>query len=127
MRGVDQREVVDAGRARRGGRDLGPGLGVGVPADLERHRQPGVTAAGAHLDPGQVERVEDQLHLPAGQLRLDLVAVALQRYRRGLGHRPVLAPAERLGQRGGLGQANGAPVIHRASGAAPVSEWTRWW
>ena len=102
--GVDQREVVDAGRARRGGRGLGPGLGVGVPGDLERHRQPGVAAGGAHRDPGQVERVEDQLHLLPGQVRLDLVAVAVQRYRRGLGHRPVSAPPERLGQRVGLGQ-----------------------
>jgi hypothetical protein len=44
---------------------------MGVPGDLERYRQLGVAAAGAHRDPGQVERLEDQLHLLPGQMRLD--------------------------------------------------------
>ena len=65
--GVDQPDVVDAsGRGRRGGL-LGPGLGVGVAADDVRDRLSGGVAVPAHLDDGQVEGVEDQLDLPAGE------------------------------------------------------------
>ncbi len=50
----------------------------------------------ANLDPREVERVEHQLDLPAHQRRIDLVAVAVQRYRRGLRDRPLGRPQERL-------------------------------
>ena len=53
----------------------------------------------AHLDLLEVERGEHQLDLAAGQRGLDLVGVAVQRHRRGLGDRAQLRPQERLGQR----------------------------
>ena len=97
--GIDQAEVVDAGgRLRRLRRDLRPGLGVGVAGDLERQRRPGVRSAETDAQEGQVERVEHELDLPAGETRVDLVTVAVQRHQRRFRHCPVLRPAERLGQ-----------------------------
>jgi hypothetical protein len=58
----EQLEVVDPG-ARRRGRDLALGLWMGVAADLKRHRGPERSVLVAHLDPGQIERVEHQLDL----------------------------------------------------------------
>jgi hypothetical protein len=73
--GVDQGEVVDAGRGGGRGWLLGAGFGVGVPADDMRDGLPGGRALPADLDGGQVERVEDQLDLAAGQGGVDLVGV----------------------------------------------------
>lgn len=75
-------------------------LGVVVAPDPERQRGAGVGAVDADLEEGQVERVEDQLDLAADQLRVDLVAVAVQGDRAGLGDRAVLGPAESLHQIG---------------------------
>ena len=107
---------------------FGSGLGVGVAADVVRDRQPHRRAGEPDLDAGQVERVEHQLDFPADQRRVDLVAVAVQRHRRGLGHAAVLLPQERLGQRRpGSGSGTGPPAVQRASGVCPVSECTVRW
>jgi hypothetical protein len=50
--------------------------------------------AVADLDDLEVERGEHQLDLPPGQRGLDLVGVAVQRHRRGLGHGAQLRPQE---------------------------------
>jgi hypothetical protein len=65
--GVEEPDVVDAGRGSGRGGLLGPGFGVGVAADDVRDGLPGGVALPAHLDAGQVERVEDQLDLAAGE------------------------------------------------------------
>src|SRR5215472_3807996 len=75
---ADQGDVVDAGGA--GGliaadRVFRAGLGVGVPGDVVRGRGPGVLAVAPDEQDGQVERVEDQFHAPAGERRVDLVPV----------------------------------------------------
>ena len=85
----------------------------------------------ADLDRLEVERGEHQLDLAADQRRVDLVAVAVQRHRRGLGDGAALRPQERLGQtrrgwRHGRVPGGRQPSSHRASGVCPVSEWTRW-
>ena len=97
-------DVVDAGRGSGRDRLLGAGLGVGVTADDVRDRLPGRAALPAHLDTSQVERVEDQLDPAAGEGRVDLVGVAVQRHRRGLADGAALAPQERLVQPGGFRQ-----------------------
>ena len=80
----DQSQVVDAGRGRqRCG--LGAGLGVDVAVDPERHGPASRPAVVAHVDVGEVERVEGQLHPGPGQRRVDLVEVAVQADRRGRG------------------------------------------
>lgn len=76
------------------------GFGVDVAPDLERHRPPVV----AHVDVGQVERVEYQLHPGPGQGRVDLVEVAVQGHRGGLGDGAPLAPPKRLAQQPGRGR-----------------------
>ena len=102
--GIDQGEVVDAGRRPgRLRRDLRPGLGVGVTGDLERQRRARVGPVEADAQEGQVERVEDELDLPPGQPGVDLVTVAVQRDEGGFGDGAVLGPAERLGQSAGAG------------------------
>jgi hypothetical protein len=73
---------------------------VGVAAELERDRRAHGALAVADLDPGQVERVEDQLHGRADQGGVDLVAVAEQADHRLLGDLAVLSPQERLAQLG---------------------------
>src|SRR2546423_117450 len=55
-------------------------------------------AAVADLDISQVEGVEDQLDPAAGQQFVDLVGVAVQGDRGGLGDSAELAPQERLPQ-----------------------------
>ena len=60
-------DVVDAGGGGGRGGLLGAGFGVGVAADDVRDGLPGGAALPADLDAGQVEGVEDQLDLPAGQ------------------------------------------------------------
>src|SRR6266704_773590 len=67
--GGDDAHVVDPGRRRRRGGGLRFRLGMGVAADLLRDGQPGRGAVPADLDDGQVERVEDALDFPPGQLR----------------------------------------------------------
>src|SRR5207237_409830 len=79
-------------------------LGVGGAAEDVRDRVPGWPALPAHLDASEVERVEDQLHLAAGQRGVDLVGVAVQRHRGGLADGAALAPQERLVQLAGAGQ-----------------------
>ena len=78
--GLQQLQVVHPSRRGRRGRRgrFGSGLGVGVAADAMRDRQPHRRAVVADLDGGQVERVEDQLDLAAGQGWFDLVEVAVQ-------------------------------------------------
>ena len=98
---ADQGDVVDAGGA--GGliaadRVFRAGLGVGVPGDVVRGRGPGVLAVAPDEQDGQVERVEDQFHAPAGERRVDLVLVAVQGDQGRLGHGPPFRPAERLSQ-----------------------------
>ena len=81
--------------------------GIAVPAGTPRSRT---------CDGGEVERVEHQLDPVPDQQRVDLVGVALQRHQRGLGHRAVGFPEERLGQRGRGGQrerAAGVPARER--------------
>jgi hypothetical protein len=53
-------------------------------------------ASGADLDLGQIERVEHQLNPLAGELRVDLVVVAVLSERPGPRDRPPLAPQERV-------------------------------
>ena len=93
----EQLQVVDPG-ARRWRRELTLGLRMGAAADHQRHRGPERPMLISHLDPRQVERVEHKLDLAAHQGGLDLVLVAVQRHRRGLGHHPLLAPQERFAQ-----------------------------
>ena len=101
MGGVEQPQVVDpGGRGRLAAGLLGAGLGVGVPADLERDGLAEGPPVVADLDVFQVEGVEDQLGLAAGQQLADLVGVAVQRHGGGLGDGAVLAPQERLAQLG---------------------------
>ena len=109
MGGAGQPDVADAGRG--GGRDRlpGPGLGVGVAADDVRDGLPGWAALPAHLDAGQVERVEDQLSPAAGQRGIDLVGVSVQRHDGRLADGAVLAPQERLVQLGGARQRRRSP------------------
>lgn len=76
--------------------------------DVIRNGPPHRRAGQPHLDAGQIERVEHQLHFPADQRRVDLVAVAVQRDGGGLGHAAVLLPQEGLGERLGGGQRDGA-------------------
>ncbi len=91
MGGVDQGEVVDAGDRRgRLGRDLRPGLGVGVAGDLERQRRARVGSVEADPQEGQVEWVEHELDLPPDQGGVDLVAVAVQGDEGGFGDGAVL-------------------------------------
>lgn len=89
--GVDQPQVVDPGRRRRGrDRGLGLGFGVRVPGDQVRDRLAEGAAAEADVDVGQVEGVEDQLDLTADQRRVDVVGVGLERDRGGPGDLPQL-------------------------------------
>ena len=90
-------EVIDPG-ARRRRRQLPPGLRVGVPADHQWDRGPERPVLVANLDPGEIERVEHELDLATHERRVDLVLVAVQGHRRGLGDRPLLRPQERLAQ-----------------------------
>ena len=77
---------------------------MGVAADLVGQGLARVASVHAHCQAGEVEGVEDQLDLVTDQLRVDLVAVAVQRDRRGLGDPAVLGPAESFRQVGGLRQ-----------------------
>ena len=99
---ADQAEVVDPGRLRRLLRRLR--AGVNVPFDLARYRHAGVASIRADLDLGQLQRVEDQLHPPAGQPGVDLVGVAVHLDRPGPRDDPALGPAERLAQQALVGQ-----------------------
>jgi hypothetical protein len=85
------------------------GLGVGVAGDVEGHGEPVAVVVVADLDAGQVERGEHQLDLASDQRGLDLVGVAVQRHRRGLGDRALGRPQERLGQRLGRGHGRAVP------------------
>jgi hypothetical protein len=71
---------------------------VDVAADPVRDRDPHRPALVADLEGGQVERVEHDLDRAADQRGVDLVAVAVQADRRGLGHPATLRPQERLVQ-----------------------------
>ncbi len=73
----EQLEVVDPGPVG-GRRELARGLWVGVAADLKRDRGPERPVLIADLDPGQIERVEHQLDLPADERRVDLILIAVQ-------------------------------------------------
>jgi hypothetical protein len=97
--GPDQGEVVDPGDRCRGLLG-GLGGGVHVPTDDVGDRGAEVASGVAHADVGEVERVEDELDASPDQGGVDLVGVAVQGHRRGLGDRPVLGPPERLAQDG---------------------------
>src|SRR5271165_3007558 len=84
----DQLQVVDAGQGGRGRVVVRRGLGVGVPADDLRDGAADLAALPVHSQLGQVERVEDQLHLPAGQERVDGVHVSLQGHGGGVADQP---------------------------------------
>jgi hypothetical protein len=86
--GVGGRVVVSSGRA----------LAWTCRPDPVRHRWSHRPALPADLDPGQVERVEDQLDLPPDQGGVDFVGVAVQADRGGLGDGAPLRPQERLPQ-----------------------------
>ena len=73
----EQLEVVDPGACRRRW-ELALGLRMGVPADHQGDRGSERPVQVAHFDPGQVERVEHQLRLPAHERRVDLILVAVQ-------------------------------------------------
>ena len=73
---------------------------MGLAADHQGDRQPERAVLVADLDPGQIERIEDELDLAGDQCGVDLVAVGVQRHRRGLGDRPLRRPEERLAQQG---------------------------
>ena len=81
-----------AARTSRRGCLLGSGAGVDVSSDpvgdALDHRPP----PEADLDLGQVEGVEDNLDSAPDQGGVDLVGVAVQGYRGGLGHGPALRP-----------------------------------
>src|SRR6266702_4259346 len=108
--------------ARRRGGGLRFRLGMGVAADLLRDGQPGRGAVPADLDDGQVERVEDALDFPPGQLRAGLIDTAEQLDRGVLADQAVLGPQERLPQplrrRGGERGASQPPVHRRLPGLA---------
>src|SRR6516164_8622566 len=75
---ADEGDVVDAGGA--GGVVAAAGvfrarLGVGVPGDVMRGGGPAILPVVPHEQDGQVEWVEDQLHAPSGQRRVNLVPV----------------------------------------------------
>ncbi len=67
-----------------------------VPADPVRDRGAHRPTLVADLQPGQVERVEHDLDPTADQRGVDLVDVAVQAERRGLGDGATLRPQERL-------------------------------
>jgi hypothetical protein len=116
MGGGDHRGVVDPGGRRRRAGLLGPGLGVGVPADDVRDRGPGGGTVVADLDGGHVERVEEQPGVHPGQERVDLIGVAVQGDGGGLGDLAPLGPQERLAQlagRGVAGRRAGAVTLQR--------------
>lgn len=89
MGGLDELEVVDPG-GRCGWRLVGAGVRVHVPADAVRHAGSHGPALIADVDPGQVERVEDDLDAAADQGGVDGVDVAVQADRGGLGDRAGL-------------------------------------
>jgi hypothetical protein len=101
---------------------------MAVPADSERDGGPGRLPVGPDLDMSQVEGVEDQLDVPPGQPRVDLVGVAVQ------GRRAVFAalrPCDHKnasrslpGSGSWTARSAGASLAQRALGASPVSEWT---
>ena len=128
----DQVQVGDPGRRCRCRLGcFGAGFRVGVAGDHVRHRR-AVAPAVADVDVLEVERGEHQLDLAADQDGVDLVGVAVQGHRRGLGDGAVLRPQERLGQLAGEAIAGrrpepSQPASQRASGVWPVSECTRWW
>ena len=118
----DQVQVGDPGRRRRGRlRCFGAGFRVCVAGDLERHRVPVAVVAVADLDVFEVERGEHQLDPPADQGGFDLVGVAVQRHRRGLGDDPLFGPQERLGQRVGRGHHRAVPG--RCQPVLPPGQW----
>jgi hypothetical protein len=97
--GLDQVQVVDPGPDRLGGCGVvGSGLGVDVASDDVRDRVAHGAAVPADLDPGQVERVEDELDLAPDQHGVDLVLVGVQPDGGGLGDGAPLRPQERLPQ-----------------------------
>ena len=127
--GLDQVQVVDAGRPAAGVVGLlGAGFAVHVPADDLRAGQPHRLAVVPHFDAGQIERVEDELDDPADQERVDLVGVAEQADLGGLADLPVHRPQERLGQlrRGGLRRTAPRPATGPAA-VCPVPSCTRRW
>jgi len=85
--GLDQAEVVDPGRLGRWAGGLGDG-GVGVMADHQGGGHSGGGALHEHGEAGQVLGVVAHLDAPADQGGVDLVAVAGQRDRGGLGDHP---------------------------------------
>ncbi len=98
---ADQGDVVHAGGAGGVVAAAGvfrAGLGVGVPGDVVRGRGPGILSVAPYEQDVQVEWVEDELHAPAGQRRVDLVLVSVQGNQGRLGDGPPFGPAERLGQ-----------------------------
>jgi hypothetical protein len=85
----DQTSVVDAGR---GCWWWGVGFGVDVSAHPERHGLADCWAVVVDVGVGRVERVEDQPDRAPGQGRVELVEVAVQADRRGLGLRAGRSP-----------------------------------
>ena len=104
---ADRCEVVDpVGSAAAGWL----GAWVHVTLDHARHRQPLVMSVQANLDVGQLERIEDQIHPPARQPRVDLVGVPVHPERpvrdtvRRSDHRNASRSARSLGTAGGPGR-----------------------
>ena len=73
------------------------------------HCGPGGQTVVADLDGEHVERVEQQIDVGAGEQRIDLVGVAMQRDRGDLGDFAALRPQERLAQQPGPGESGGRP------------------
>ena len=101
MLGGDQPEVVDPGRCGRGRWQVGAGVGMDVTPDPLRDGGSHRSALVAHLQGGQVERVEHDLDPASDQGGVDLVGVAVQARRGGLGDPAGVGPQERLVQQFG--------------------------
>ena len=83
-------------RAAGAGSSSGGALGWACQADDLRDGPADLAALPVHGELGQVERVEDALHLPAGEKRVHGIHVALDGNGGGLADLPDHAPAERL-------------------------------
>ncbi len=92
------------GREARLGRRVGAGCGVGMTADVLGDRGAHRPPVEAHVDPGEVERVEHQLDALTNKRGVDLVVTAERGHGRHLGDRARLGPQERLMDLGRGGQ-----------------------
>jgi len=100
MLGLDQAEVIDAGRGRWCRELRLRHLAVDVATDDERDRLTHGSPIPEHVQSRQILRIKTQLDAPTDEGRVDAVVITGQRHRGGAGDAPHHRPAEGFAQQG---------------------------